>query len=48
MLIEVKQILPDGTIIIKQLDKEKLPIEGEQYNIFFSSIKPDEVPEFNR
>lgn len=48
MLIEVKAILPDGTIIVKNLDGDKMPEEGKQYTIWFEKVEPDPVPEFNQ
>lgn len=48
MLIEVKAILSDGTIIIKKLDNQPLPEERKKYTIWFETIEPDPIPEFNQ
>lgn len=51
MLIEIKAILPDGTIVIKKISgtgefPETPPEEGKQYTVYFESTET-EVPEFN-
>lgn len=53
MLIEIKAIFPDGTIIIKKIRDtgelpEKKPVEGKKYTVYFEPAEPDPVPEFNR
>lgn len=48
MLIEVIAILETGTIVIKNLDGDKMPEEGKQYTIWFEKVEQDPVPEFNQ
>jgi len=52
MLVKVIATLQDGTIVIKKLSDsgefpESIPIEGEQYTIYFEKVEPDKIPEFN-
>lgn len=53
MLIEIKAIFPDGTIVIKKIKDtgefpETPPEEGKEYTVYFEEVTADPVPEFNQ
>lgn len=48
MKVEIIRTLSDGTIVVKNLDGDKMPEEGKQYTVWFETIEPDPVPEFNQ
>lgn len=53
MLIEIKQILPAGEMIIKLIKPtgqftEKQPEEGKKYTVYFEKVEADKIPEFNQ
>lgn len=53
MLIEIKAIFPDGTIVIKKIKDtgefpEKPLVEGGLYTGYFEPAEADPVPEFNQ
>lgn len=47
MTVLVVAIFDSGTIVLKNLDGEKMPEEGKTYTIWFEEIEPDPIPEFN-
>lgn len=52
MLIQILDINPDGTIVIKKISDsgefpEQPPIEGKQYTVYFEGVE-NKVPEFNQ
>lgn len=53
MLISIKEILPNGDIVIRPLFQtgefpEKEPEQGEKYIVYFEKAEGENIPEFNR
>jgi hypothetical protein len=52
MKVEIKAIIFDKTIVTKFIEftgefPEEMPVEGQQYIVYFEKVEDDPVPEFN-